>query len=57
MVQEDPTSSPRQTSRTALSTWIVIALCGVFRHDVSFPAHGPLPVHRESASRSGEMCT
>lgn len=57
MVQEDPTSSPRQTSRTALSTWMVIALCGVFRHDVSFPAHGPLPVHWESASRSGEMCT
>jgi hypothetical protein len=34
---------------------MVIALCGVFRHDVSFPAHGLPAVHRESASRSGEM--
>jgi hypothetical protein len=38
-------------------TGMVIALCGVFRHDVSFPAHGLLAVHRESALRSCGMWT
>ncbi len=57
MVQEHPSSSPRQTSRTAPSTWMVTVLCGAFRHDVSFPAHGPPAVHRASASRSGETLT
>jgi hypothetical protein len=57
MVQEDPSSNPRQISRTALSTGMVIALCGVFRHDVSFPAHDLSAVYRESALRSCEMWT
>jgi hypothetical protein len=36
---------------------MVIALCGVFRHDVSFPAHDLSAVYRESALRSCEMWT
>jgi hypothetical protein len=41
IVQVEPISSPRQISRTELSTCKVTALCGASRHDVSLPGRGP----------------
>jgi hypothetical protein len=56
MVQVVPSSSPKQTSSTPINSWVT-ELCGAFRHDVSFPRHGPLTVPWGDVSRSGEMST
>jgi hypothetical protein len=56
-VQAVPSSSPRQTSRTAFSIIRVTVHCGVLRHDVSLPGRGPTAGFRGSASRSSEMST
>ncbi len=57
MVQDDPSSNPRHTSKTAPNTSMVTVLCGWFRHEDSLPTHGPLAVPAGSASRSGETLT
>jgi len=62
VVQVAPSSSPKQTSRTALSapqlkSWWVTELCGGLRHDVSLPGPGPRAEPWGGVSRSDEMPT